>query len=518
MVLGSGIVVAATGALFAHPIVAGAAVCAVVAFGAWVSITILERPVGLFLLSRRDFRPDGVAPVRETLRLLGFEESTVERIAAEVDAGREVRLASFDQENRLLSEVGPIPYFANELVAREQFIPRLRHRLDLVAAFGVVAIRKAYQGRSSLENEALALAALGGIDGVPRIVRLEWRTRVMYQSFLAGENLGSLMVAKGASVGVQHRVVTGRPAHGSWTEATVTSEARRDALQALSEVAPTGLVADLGRMLIRVHEAGVTLGDVKYGNVLLRDGRPVLCDFDWSRVIDRGGIAALDRRDEERDLFNYLFGGSLVTVADARRELEAVVSACPELGAALVDFGGGLRFGRRWTMAAGSGRWRAVRGLLPDSRNRRILDLGSRDVIPLLELLRAGASRVTTFQPDAVRARFARACHGLVDLVDDRSYDFQVVETMSAVTSVAGGGHDLATAFGAFDGLTVTQAESLILGLPEQVREIVVHEAIDGGALSRAAWLDLLSRQRFRPVQVHESWCARQVLIRATRA
>lgn len=488
-VMAAGAVVAALGAESGQPAVLAVGLLGIAGFGAKFAIAILERPVGLLLLSRRDFPLAGITPARETLRLLGLDAQTVARIGLELDAGREVRLASFDQENRLLSGVGPIPYFANELITREQFIPRLRHRLDLVAAFGVVAIRKAYQGRISLENEALALAALAGLEGVPRIVSLEWRTRVMYQSFLPGENLGSLMAAKGATVSIQHQVATGRPPAGTWTEESAGSEERRTALRVLGEVAARRSVDALGRMLVEVHEAGVILGDVKYGNVLMQDGRPVLCDFDWSRVVARRGLSGLDRRDAERDIFNYSFGGSLPTVAGVRRELSAISAARPEIGEAKMDFGGGFRAGRRWTSNAGSGLWRAVRSQLPPLSGRHVVDFGSPDAIVLMELLRAGAARVTTYQPDRLLARLARACHGLVELVDNRRYAFDVIEAPPPEELSLGETYDLATAFG------------------------VPHD----GAAGRPVTAELLRRLGFPEPRVLRAACVNRTMLVATR-
>ena len=486
--------------------------------GSWTA-AVLERPMGIRRLARRAFPLDGIAPARVTLRLLGFDDTAVESIAAEVDAGQEVRIAAFDQQNRLLSDFGPIPYFGNELINGAQFIQRHRHRLELVAAFGVVAIRKAYQGRISLGNEALALAALSRLDGVPRIVHLDRRAGVMYQSFVSGQNLGSLTAARGASVAVQHEVATGRPEPGTWTEATATSAVRRKALRVLAEVAPTGCVDQLGRMLVRVHEAGVTLGDVKFGNVLLQNGMPALCDFDWARVIDRSGITALDRREEERDIFNYSFGAALPTMAGARRELHAIALLRPDLAAAAVDFGGGFRFGHRWSLDAGSGRWRAMRGYLPVLKGRRIVDLGSWDVIVLLELLRAGAARVTTYQCDAVAARFARACHGLVEHIDNRRYDFEVVES---ATPRVHAGDDLATAFGAFDGLAVREVDARLGALTAEVQQVVLQverqrDARDVGVVEVPV-PELLRRHGFGLQRSVTPWCTAQSLDIATRS
>jgi hypothetical protein len=70
-------------------------------------------------------------------------------------------------------------------------------------------------------------------------------------------------------------------------------------------------VGALGRLLDGIHRAGVVIHDVKYGNVIMLDGKPYLCDFDDARVYPRHSLRFLAERESERDRFNYVFGGHL---------------------------------------------------------------------------------------------------------------------------------------------------------------------------------------------------------------
>jgi hypothetical protein len=500
----------ALAAVTAGPVVLGVSVLALLLLGGTWAAGMLQRPVGLFLLSRRTFPLDGITPARETLALLGLDEPTIGRVMAEVDAGREVCLARFDQENRLVSDVGHIPYFASTLIRPDEFIPRLRHRLELVVAFGVVAIRKAYQSPVSIQNEALSLAAIAHLEGVPRIVRLEWRTRVMYQSFLPGDNLGSLMTSKGSSVMAQHHLATDRPRPGTWTKATIVSPQRVEALRSLAEVTPQGCVAELSRLIERVHEAGVALGDIKYGNVLLQRGRPVLCDFDWSRVLRPRSIPLLGRRDDERDLFNYLFDGNLPTLDGIRREVDALVATRPSIADAAVDAGAGIRFGREWSLDRGTGRWRVVRRQLPHIVGRAVFDLGSDDPVILVEMLRSGASKVFTLQPDETGARFARALHRLVEHVDNRRYAFRAVVTNSVPVVTEGPAFELATLF-AGPGLRAADLAARLDAMPAATRQVVVQADGDAGIAG------LLEGRGFRVERTFAPAYLTQSLVVATR-
>ncbi|MGH7270220.1 MAG: hypothetical protein ACREJ3_07285, partial [Polyangiaceae bacterium] len=73
----------------------------------------------------------GLPSARQTLRDMGIDDRTADPvIVASQEA--EVRIAAFDQNNRVCSEVGPIPLFADLLIAPGEFRPRARHALDLV--------------------------------------------------------------------------------------------------------------------------------------------------------------------------------------------------------------------------------------------------------------------------------------------------------------------------------------------------------------------------------------------------
>ncbi len=445
LVIGSAFVI--FGAEEQSPVLIGVSIALLAALSIQTAVSVLERPLGVRRLAGRRFPLDDVPPARETLMALRIDPATVDRIVAESADGREVKLASFDQENRLLSSVGPIPYFKGELITEEQFIPRYRHLLDLVVTRGVVAVRKGYSNSTSLENEALALAALATMPGIPRIVHLDRAATVMYQSFLIGENMGSLMAARGASVDTQHEMMVNRPRPGTWTEESLRIPQRHTCMLALASIVPVTILDELESMILRIHQMGVTVGDVKFGNVLLRQGRPLLIDFDWARLIKARSVAALLRRDEERDVFNFSFGRAMPTLAGLRREFTWMESIRPDLVDGRIDFGGGVRVGRRWTPDAGSGLWPAVRKALPGIAGRRIVDVNSRDPIALLELLRADAAEVTSYHTDPTTARFARACQALVEHIDNRRYAFRVVETRLPESEL-GAGHQLCTALG----------------------------------------------------------------------
>ena len=260
-------------------------------------------------LASQQWPTSPVPPAADTLARMGLDPATVGRLLAAARREPEVLIATFDQNNRVTSEVGRIPLFDGWAVSPAEFKPRARNRLELVVFRGVVAIKKTYRDRVGLDGEATALHALAGLEGVPRIVFLRRDARVLYQSFLPGENLGSVMARRGATVSLQHRVAAGYPGSSRWDAGLTQPPERAACLEALGAVMGEASIGALRTLLAGVHRAGVVVHDVKYGNVILLDGKPHLCDFDDARAYLRTSLRFLAERERERDTFNYVFGG-----------------------------------------------------------------------------------------------------------------------------------------------------------------------------------------------------------------
>jgi len=408
---------------------------------------VVTRPMAVAALARKSFASSGVPPARTTLAELGLEADTIERLVSEAGVRGEVVLAEFDQENRIVSHIGFIPFFRDALIAGDQFVPRIRHRLELVVACGVVAVKKAYRDGASFRNEALALAALAAVEGVPKIVALRRRSRTLYQSFIPGQNLGSLMAARGVTVAHQHQVSVDYPGPDNWGEGRAGS-ARAMAVQVVGEVAGAEVVGDLGRLLERVHQAGVAIRDIKYGNVLLWRGRPYLCDFDLARVYHRPGVRFVEERLADRDQFNFFFGGHLLTPSGFARDSAIVAAATPGGDYAAVYFGWGYQYMGVGNVEFGTGKWRLIRRHLPDLRGKRVLDLGSNNAFLPLEMLRAGARKVTAYEYGPINSQLGRLNHKMFEFVDNRSYDLEIVVAyMHEICGRDWSGYDLVTAY-----------------------------------------------------------------------
>jgi serine/threonine protein kinase len=400
------------------------AVTAVVGFTAlgWWALPRLEDRRRLRRAVGRERHPNGGLPVRETLRRMGLDDGTIAELLARAGEG-ELTLAELDQNNRMLSHIGQIPLFANMRIDEKTFRKRSRNRTRIVLTFGTLAVRKDYSLPRRFANEVRALDALRDLEKVPTLLEVDAENRVAYQTFFPGRNLGSLMADAGADVSAQYQMELEYTRSTSPSGSTV----RDQVIGALRRTVDDDFIAAIQRLVLEVHRSGVLLRDVKHGNVIVCEEGPRLCDFDLARVVRRNDVASTHLRAEERERFNHLFGGDLLTPARFRSLLNAWIARNPDLPYPGVYFGRGYRSGGRLTADGGTGKWYLIRGHLPEFRGQHVVDLSGGTGIPLLEMLRTGASSVRAHACDPRLAEVATLHHRFFEFVDNRNYDFALV-------------------------------------------------------------------------------------------
>ena len=251
------------------------------------------------------------APAQQTLEILGLKDDVIAHVLQQARIDPEVPIAELDQNNQVLSSVGSIPLFDDVMLDASAFRKRSRNRTRIVVVSDIVAVKKDYRDYESFRNEVIALHTLRHIDAVPHIVSVNSKTRTLYQSLIPGRNLGSMLAAGGASVSAQYLLGIHYPGCGGWTESSAIHPEREVVLDLLHEIVGDDFIASLEDVIHRIHDAGVALRDIKHGNVLVYNGLPHLCDFDFSRVYNKSSGAFAMLRKAELDKFKYLFGGPL---------------------------------------------------------------------------------------------------------------------------------------------------------------------------------------------------------------
>jgi hypothetical protein len=316
---------------------------------------------------------------------------------------------------------------------------------------------------------------------------------------LAGDDLGARLAQAGAPVELQRRLSSSYPGPAAWDPSGPQPREREACLAAIRSVVDGPFIEHLGDLLQGLHEAGVAAGDISYGDVVVRNGKPALRSLAGSRVYPRSSLRFLAERERDRDRFNFLFGTELLSEQVFRSRIDALARRHRELFYAPVYHGRGYGIGPIANIEVGSGKWRFIRRHLPDVRGKRVLDLGTNNAMIPLEMLRAGARSVTAYELDPVFADYARLNRRWFEFVDNRSYDFELVERpMRAALDRDLTGYDIATSLCSLYYESPENMARITRALSGAVEYFVVqgneNPEQHSGELARLASLDFLKR------------------------
>ena len=112
--------------------------------------------LGPWRRNREELLRVGTGGYRIRTEDLGLKPPQLEKIQLEQQRAQRIVLADIDQDGSVLSRFGPIE--GAPLVSEEQFLPRTRFGVKLVALGGYVGVEKNYRGdTASFLNEVTAL-------------------------------------------------------------------------------------------------------------------------------------------------------------------------------------------------------------------------------------------------------------------------------------------------------------------------------------------------------------------------
>jgi hypothetical protein len=217
-------------------------------------------------------------------------------------------VAEWDQDNRIcFFQNLDLPGLEGERVDKSAFIPRQRNRLQLVYYCGQLAIRKQYQSFGCFTNEAIALHKLNSVHGVPDLLGINLVSRVLYQSHIIGNNLGSMLAINGVSIAMQHVLNGVSEQHRENHDRQIIKKQLFAKAQLLGCV-DVKFINSIQKLITAIHDAGVILRDVKYGNVLVNENSPSICDFDSAIFISKPNEKFLQEKAADLRRFDFLFG------------------------------------------------------------------------------------------------------------------------------------------------------------------------------------------------------------------
>lgn len=371
---------------------------------------------------------------------------------------------------------------------------------------------------SARTREAAALVRLA--EAGVAAPRLEGGTQTgLLKTFIDGPTLRDTITTRG---GIIHLAQTER-------DSALAGQSTNEQLEAVwargRALLTSGERDELTAALDERHLAGVTGFSLTFGNIVLESpsGRPVFIDFDGARThASTSGVGFALARDRDRQLFNRIYGTSLLTEAGAR----ALLAQVGQTNYAPLDLGHGLLTRGFWSIESGTGRWdylnrRVLAPLLPGAR---VLDLGSHNGLMPLLMLRDGARSVVAVERDSELVEHARRLHRLFEWRAMRPLDLELRNSdMLSAIRAAEGPFDLVTAFCSLYYLSQVEMAEVVRHAARLAPTIVLQAKTDtrsGAAEGKAekssleCLSSLLGPAGFSEVEVHApAGYARPILI-----
>lgn len=217
---------------------------------------------------------------KKSIAILGETCQHIDRLP--VENNRHRILGEFDWDGLLLSYIGVIPH--QQLVTKDEFIPRTRNDLQLVDFDGFLAVRKNYRGNFfPFVNELKCIHYLGGIGcNVPSILDVDFNSPALTISFINGITLKHEIVNQGVDIlNRSFQLLYGISPRDKRARDFVIKKV----YQVLNNIIDSQFVCQLSEEVKKIHTLGIILNDVKYGNIVIEQdlNKPFLIDFEMSR-------------------------------------------------------------------------------------------------------------------------------------------------------------------------------------------------------------------------------------------
>ena len=363
---------------------------------------------------------------KQGYRISAGEAWTVGVEPSALETGVEVEIGEIDQDGYVYAQPGALVGIPT--VTAEEFVPRNRFGLTLVARDGTLAVRKNYRGnRVSFIREVHALDLLGQQGcNVPALLDIDPDRLQIVMSYVDGTVVREGLANQGATL--RDRDVESR----RFTQPTIEElhlAKIQEGRNVLHAVVDDAFIEELFRQLRIMHSNRFIWGDVKYGNIVIErhSDKPFIIDFEGATHHPRLGERAF-RRLADRDIeeFNLHFDSDKLTTARLRRRVHAIQDSNVYAPAC---FTSGISVGNLWDKGNGYGRWHfLLKHALPPIKNARVLDLGANNGFNSLQLLRTGAREVVAVELDDQHLEQGKLLHASYEYMDYANYEFRYIK------------------------------------------------------------------------------------------
>lgn len=368
---------------------------------------------------------------------LGLPSEVMVSIKEAFKDNEELILGEFDHYGRLISEYGPIKGIA--CISKEDEDLRRRAKVFLILSSRGIGVRKVYFGAEAKRRflrEFLSLELLRKSDvRVPEVWRVDTDSLELVMTFI-GMDLEQYLTSLGAQLRTSE-ILDRLPLNA--TNSAIVDEYFQEGNRYIKKLSPE-FVKSIYKEICGAHQCGVSIYDIKYGNIAIeyKTGVPYLIDFDAAHFFkNKKSSVAVIERDRDIEKFNNVFGENCLTHDRLKIILSKQTFPAANKTYSSTYIGYGLRLGHLWDRSIGFGRWHFILAkILSNLNGMKVLSLGSNNASIELLMLRAGASEVVAFEQDDDFIEQGKFLLEAVEWADNKKYNLKYVraDMTTAVT------------------------------------------------------------------------------------
>jgi hypothetical protein len=225
-----------------------------------------------------DLLKQGKQGYRKTIVDIGCSEEQIIYIQEQMRLNKEVLVADIDQDENWISHIGTIDGFWDS--PPDDFLPRKRHDVQVVAVNEIVGIKKNYRGKKmEFLNELRNLHHLGKANcAVPPIIEVDFEQLSITFSFIIGKSIRKLLAEHGAKI-----LDSDMESNPENIDSGDGDEFRiHEAAKLLDSVLQYPIRVRVLEELRKIIDAGVIGNDVRYNNLIIEKdtNMPYWIDFE----------------------------------------------------------------------------------------------------------------------------------------------------------------------------------------------------------------------------------------------
>lgn len=249
-----------------------------------------------------DLIEQGKQGYRKTIFDIGCSEEQIMYIQEQLGLKKEVLVAEIDQDENWMSHIGPIDGRWDS--PPDDFLPRKRHDLQVVAVNEIVGIKKIYRGKKiEFLNELRNLHHLGKENcSVPAIIEVDFEQLSITFSFIKGKSIRKLLAEHGAKIlDSDMESNLENIDYGDGDEFRI-----HEAAKFLDSVLQSPICVRVLEELRKIIDAGVIGNDVRYNNLIIEEdtNMPYWIDFEEPIQFPKW-MSSLYNHLGDRDLEKY---------------------------------------------------------------------------------------------------------------------------------------------------------------------------------------------------------------------